>query len=206
MKARVVQRRILCCRAAQTVAGIYAAVHNTGMILHNHWQTTPPDLETCSKLTALLEAQSLTAALRRLDAVFSVRLLHLGETGFDRLFEGEGVWQQLAPAAPMSYFARDVLLCLNDTPVVWARSLCRADAVVWRNLLNCGTRPLGELLFDGTLPLTRSPFEYTVSGSAALAGCHSPTLAARRSAFTLEGRHLGLIEAFLPTLCDFTAK
>ena len=36
----------------------------------------------------------------------------------------------------------------------------RPDSRLWTELLDCGTQPLGERLFDGTLPLKRSDFEF----------------------------------------------
>ena len=157
-------------------------------------------------MAALMQIQtSLTAALHQLNAEFSLQLLHLGETHFDELFGGDGVSAFAGDTALSStFFARDVLLCLDNTPVVWARSFCRADAHAWQQVLNCGTRPLGEILFDDAFPLSRSAFEYTrLSPNTPLAGYHGGAVAARRSAFNLDGHHLGLIEAFLPALCEF---
>ena len=136
---------------------------------------------------------------------FSLQLLYLGETGFDQLFGGDGVSAFTVDSASSSvFFARDVLLCLDNIPVVWARSFCRADAHAWHKVLNCGTRPLGEILFDDAFPLSRSAFEYArLSPNTPLAGYDGGAVAARRSAFSLEGNHLGLIEAFLPALCTF---
>lgn len=165
------------------------------------WQQSLPDtvLHTLPAAAAVMRAQSLTAALRRLDADFSVRLLHLGTACFDPLFS-DGLKPQQAPA----WFARDVLLCLDGTPVVWARSLCAATSARWRTLLDCGTRPLGERLFDGSLPLVRSPFEYAaLPPHYPLAGFNGSAAAARRSLFDWHGEKLGLAECFLPALQSF---
>ncbi|MCS4532784.1 chorismate--pyruvate lyase family protein [Neisseria montereyensis] len=166
------------------------------------WQPELPEHLTDTypaDLTALIQAQSLTAALRAIDASFSVRLLHLGATHCDILFS-----DGLTITTPDNGFGRDVLLCLNDIPVVWARSLCAADAQNWRNLLDCGTRPLGERLFDGSLPLTRSAFEYAILPETyRFNGFEKPSFLARRSFFDLQGERLGLTECFLPALQSF---
>lgn len=169
------------------------------------WQHQLPEtvLQIVSKEAAsLMQAQSLTAALRSIDAVFSVRLLHLGGNSFDYVFS-----DGLPSEKNNTWFCRDVLLCLNDTPVVWARSMCRSDAANWLSLLDCGTRPLGEKLFDGSLPLTRSRFEYTVPKSEK-SNCepdnfNGSAFVVRRSFFTWQQTQLGLAEYFLPALQSF---
>ena len=151
---------------------------------------------------AMLYEQSLTLALKSLDGDFSVRLLHLGEST-------AGVW--LKDCSDGLYtdkagFARDVLLCLDDEPVVWARSFCLAQDVFWRQMLDCGTQPLGARLFDGSLPLYRTPFTYTSadpSDALPLYGHSGHAFAARRSAFTHQQSVLGLVECFLPALLRF---
>ena len=59
-------------------------------------------------------------------------------------------------------FVRDVLLKLDGETVIQARSACRPDSRLWTELLDCGTQPLGERLFDGTLPLKRSDLSFFV--------------------------------------------
>ena len=70
-------------------------------------------------LAALMQAESLTAALKALAAPFSVRLLHLGAVAWQ---PHEAGFIALAAATPLH--GREVLLCLDDVPVVWARSVC----------------------------------------------------------------------------------
>ncbi|EGV36512.1 chorismate--pyruvate lyase family protein [Neisseria weaveri] len=143
----------------------------------------------------LLQCQSLTAGLKESGYGFSVSVLHLGRLGADSLLaDGWPEWQQ-------QWFGRDVCLCLDGTPVVWARSLCLPSAHIWQEILNCGTRPLGERLFDGSLPLQRSAFEYLPGGR--LEGEIGLFVAARRSFFELSGQKLGLVECFLPALSDY---
>lgn len=161
-----------------------------------NWQASLPDVFFAPEVAA---AQSLTAALRSLGAEFSVRLLYLGNVGFDPVFAG-GLQEQ----GKNNWFARDVLLCLNGTPVVWARSMCHEGADRWSALLDCGTQPLGERLFDGSLPLIRTSFEYASIPPARLPqDLVAQEVLARRSFFDWEGQTLGLAECFLPALSQF---
>ena len=86
-------------------------------------------------MSRLLKARSLTAALRALPHIFSVELLKLGE------LETECGGR----------LVREVLLKLDGIPVVAARSECRIGSAFWQNILDCGTRPLGERLFQADL-------------------------------------------------------
>ncbi len=62
---------------------------------------------------------------------------------------------------------REVLLKLDRIPVVEARSECRIGSAFWQNILDCGTRPLGERLFQADLEGARSAFEFAVSAKDA---------------------------------------
>ncbi len=149
------------------------------------------------KLIKLLTINSLTAGLKSLRAPFSVTLLRL----------------QREKMGGQEYFIRDVFLNLAGTPVVWARSAINPEASAWRKILNCGERPLGAQLFDGSLPLSRSPFYYGVveRESALFSDDLNPLLATdyhfstigRYSQFLLEGAPLDLVEYYLPALNQF---
>lgn len=134
-------------------------------------------------------ANSLTAALRAIDSTFSVRLLYLGAP------ENSPCLPLGLPSANHALFVRDVALCLHGEPVVLARSQCSADSANWRSILDCGNRPLGEKLFDGSLPLTRSPFEF-----ARLPVENQTEALVRRSRFLWNQETLWLAECFLPAL------
>ncbi|WP_107687540.1 chorismate--pyruvate lyase family protein [Neisseria wadsworthii] len=153
-----------------------------------NWQEQLPE-GLSEKLQWLMQQPSLTAALRSLDTSFSVRLLHLG------LSESRGWFSDRH--FPAQVFSREVLLCLSGQPVVWARSVCEADDAVWHEVLDCGTQPLGERLFNGALPLVRTPFEYCSCGHVVLPYENASPIAARRSVFSLNGNRLGLVECFL---------
>lgn len=145
----------------------------------------------------LVQQQSLTWALRQMKADFSVRLLYLGAMALPAFLADDEVEKMGV--------GRDVYLCLNDEPVVWARSWCGADADMWQEVLDCGNRPLGERLFDGTLPLMRSPFEYASGQAVSLPMETSEAMLLRRSVFTWQpvGEQLILVECFLPALKQF---
>ena len=136
----------------------------------------------------LMQQPSLTRAFKSLGGEFTVRVLYLGEGGGD-------VWLPHPESA--ACFIRDVLLAYNGTPVVWARSLCLSEATQWRSILDCGSRPLGEQLFDGSLDVQRTPVEYAAVEGCVLPDINEEPLAARRSVFSLHGHALGLIECFL---------
>jgi len=79
--------------------------------------------------------------------------------------------------------------------VVQAQSVCAPDSP-WRKWLDCGTTPLGQMLFSGCLPLTRSPLQFASA---------EPFLLARRSTFDYHGNRLDLLECFLPEILQFAA-
>ena len=161
------------------------------------WQPDIPEsvaLGYGKQMAALLQSPSLTAALRGLGFDFTVKLLDLG-------IGAAGAW--FGPSEKQEEFIRDVLLCLDGEPVVWARSQCPPDSAFWRGILDCGTRPLGEMLFGGGIAgLHRSPLQYARPAPAAVAQAPTAFLA-RRSFFTHQGQTLALAECFLPELADF---
>lgn len=143
-----------------------------------------------------MQAPSLTSAFKALPTSFSVRLLHLGNVSWQA--HEAGLLNLATAVAP---YGREVLLCLDDTPVVWARSVCAGGAKQWRGLLDCGTQPLGARLFDGSLPLVRTPFSYARAEWPDCGQCEP--LWMRRSVFEWQGEPLWLGEAFLPALALF---
>lgn len=157
------------------------------------WQTDLPSSLDVLALRELLLSHSLTRALKAVDAVFSVRLLHLGRQS-NHEFNHDII-------SSNNLFSRQVLLCLNDTPVLWAESRCEENSS-WCGILDCGTQPLGERLFDGSLPLQRSPFEYAFD--IAVPNMHNTQAwAARRSVFYWQQEPLVLAEYFLPSIHQF---
>ena len=145
------------------------------------WQ---PNLPDCLVAPDLATAQSLTAALSQ-RGDFSVQLDALGES-----VGGEGVFR-----LPQKQFVRCVTLLLDGVAVVQAQSVCALDSA-WREWLDCGTTPLGQILFSGCLPLTRSPLQFALA---------PPYLLARRSVFDCNGDKLDLLECFLPAAAKIAA-
>ena len=145
------------------------------------WQPNLPDSLVAPDLAS---AQSLTAALSQ-RGDFSVQLDALGES-----VGGEGVFR-----LPQQQFARRVTLLLDGVAVVQAQSTCALDSA-WRKWLDCGTTPLGQMLFSGCLPITRSPLQFARA---------EPFLLARRSTFDYHGNRLDLLECFLPEILQFAA-
>ena len=146
------------------------------------WQTNLPN---CLVAPDLASAQSLTAALSQ-RGDFSVQLDALGEC-----IGGEGVFR-----LPQQQFARRVTLLLDGVAVVQAQSSCMLDST-WRKWLDCGTTPLGQILFSGCLPqLSRSPLQFALA---------PPYLLVRRSVFDCNGDKLDLLECFLPAAAKIAA-
>ena len=150
------------------------------------------------RATALCQTQSLTAALRALGGSFTVKVLYIGELDWQCNPLGENHAETAAPQ-----FVRDVLLHLDGVPVVQARSACSPQSQAWRGVLDCGTQPLGERLFDGTLPLKRSAFEFCLMENVGGQDEFRRPVAARRSYFDWDGEVLELTEYFLAGLAQF---
>lgn len=160
-----------------------------------HWQTVYP---TDLSFTLPEKTLSLTQVLSHLTADFSVSLQFLGETTcypcfMDWLGYSDTNWDS---KERKMMFAREVALCLNGVAVVHAQSLCLPDSI-WKEQLNCGTTPLGALLFSGSLDLVRSPFTFSKPKGY---------LVARRSWFDWQGERLYLAEGFLEPILAFLAK
>jgi chorismate--pyruvate lyase len=123
-------------------------------------------------------------------------------------------WQKLdsVEAAAMklknvhSALVRQVLLCCDDQPLVYARTVIPALTIhgAQRRYANMGNRPLGAMLFaDRTmqreavevarLPAESAVYQYTQTGTA---------IWGRRSVFRVSGKPLLVSEYFLPELFD----
>ena len=154
------------------------------------WQPEPPTVPAA--LYHLTQAPSLTLALQATGADFCVQLAFQG--AMPELWPGVGV-------ADTAFHVRQVWLLLDDTPVVWARSVCPL-AGAWQSILACGTQPLGKRLFDSRLAAERSPLAFAAvppaqQEQAARAVC------LRRSVFDLNGEKMVLTEGFMPELARF---
>ena len=154
------------------------------------WQTEPPAV--FAALRRLIQAPSLTLALQATGADFRVQVAFQGEKA--QRWPGEEL-------ADNTFHVRQVWLLLDDTPVVWARSVCSL-AGAWPSILACGTQPLGKRLFDGRLAAERSPLAFAAVPSAQQEQA-ARAVCLRRSAFDLNGEKMVLTEGFMPELARF---
>lgn len=142
-------------------------------------------------LTGLLPAIPLTQALKALHADFAVQVTHLGAVPI-HVDEQDYIHAE-------SGFGREVNLSLQNNVVVWARSVCDANAQDWHTIIQCGNQPLGMRLYE--LPLKRTEFEYAYLSPEHPANPSTQIIVSRRSCFYLQDASaLLLTESFLPTL------
>lgn len=135
-------------------------------------------------LQYIAQQPSLTHVLSHLNADFSVQLLFLGNRYHNNFFE---------QCASTTVFAREVHLLLNNTPVIWAQSVCLPQSI-WCSYLDCGNQSLGKQLFSSHLTWQRSQIEFA----------HNQTYPImRRSTFDLNGDKLYLVECFYPEIQKF---
>lgn len=167
------------------------------------WLPQPPALSAAAQC-CLTEAGSLTERLQSTGRRFAVRVLRQGP---DVCLEDEAPQLGLAAGAPLQ--AREVALTLDDTPVVFARSVTRLDCAAWQPILDRGSRSLGLTLFGGLPDLQRDPLRYRLIAAdhplfapAAQLSPHA-SYPARRCRFLLRQAPLLLCELFLPELENF---
>lgn len=152
----------------------------------------------------LRDRGSLTRRIQLRCADFSVRNVKcsLSRIALDESAVLDIAQQHLA-------WSREVFLCANGSPVVFAHSACPAQHLsgAWRRLRDLGARPLGALLFADP-KIVRQPLHYKALHShhplhrRATAGLIAPParLWARRSLFYLCDAPLLVTEVFLPEI------
>lgn len=178
--------------------GWYDAIHLTELLEKYE--------DTISQYQPLLEIQSLTQGLEKLNPNFSVELLSLAEISAPN-------YANILPESKQTqnYFSRRVILKLDEQPVIWAESLCDVESDFWREYLNCGTQSLGRKLFSGD-EISRTPFFYKIFAVEELPfdlfdeDLHVRFLIARQSVFTYKNENLCLTEWYLPNLRRFLAN
>lgn len=142
-----------------------------------------------------MQVQSLTAWLSQWGN-FAVDVVYSGVSH-------EHLWaDEAALLGSDATFVREVRLLLDGVAVVAAKSVCRADDVAWRSVLDCGRQSLGARLFGGALCLQRSPFAF-VRLPEDFAAVHLRGNWVRRSVFDDGQGCLVLTECFLPELARF---
>lgn len=145
----------------------------------------------------LLSPESLTQKLRSYCDEFEVKVLGEGTlVPFDNEFPNQNkVW------------VREVLLCLDGTPWVFARTLIPGSLLDKKKeeLLNLGTRPLGELLYTnneftpGKIEVAHfTPCQKLAELTESLHQSLTQELWGRRRYFSYQGEQLIVGETFLP--------
>lgn len=149
---------------------------------------------------------SLSARLAATGQQFSVQVLRQGR---QPLTKDEAT--ALGLGAQRTGYVREVVLRVDDKPLVFARSVTAYhDSVgAWRSVRGLGSRPLADVLFKRIgiqrqpLAFTRlrrqSPLQRDVAKRWLAAGCGpdaSAALLARRSVFTRHGAGLLVMEVF----------
>lgn len=150
----------------------------------------------------LLDTGSLTERVQSLCDTFSLTLL-----GQDTLTPHHNEMALLGDAHEAQYQIREVLLCGNGSPWVFARSVI-PHSLIASELSNIGNEPLGKRLFNDAR-FIRSAFELCSLSSRQLGYEDDKTLWGRRSLFTLGNASMIVAEVFLPnapmynkTVCD----
>lgn len=162
------------------------------------WQKDLP--QEFAPLQLFAKKDSLAASLKKIPATLSVQLLGL-KSSTPLVDEEPYFFRENDP----DILAREVIIKLNQQSVVFARSICHRNSENWTDILDRGDRPLVDKLFNGSLPISRSKFEYRVMQpkpyllSAPQLQEPSSLCLARRSIFWLEEKPLLLTEIFLPS-------
>jgi len=139
----------------------------------------------------LLDTSSLTERVQSLCHHFSLTLLGQAPAA---LHDSEN--SVLQSNEPSAYQVREVLLCDNVTPWVFARSVI-PERLVAAELANLGQEPLGKRLFNDSR-FTRSSFELCCLSAKTLGYHTHQPLWGRRSKFTLGSDSILVAEVFLP--------
>ena len=149
---------------------------------------------------------SLSARLAGAGQKFSVQVLNQGRQSLRR---DEAL--ALGLTGPAIGYVREVVLRVDDMPVIFARSVTAHEHSLgpWRSIRGLGTRPLADVLFKRT-GITRTPLEFIklkpsspLNRFAAQAWQQATgqslaqrVLPARRSVFRRSGAQLLVMEVF----------
>lgn len=147
---------------------------------------------------------SLTQRIQQRCDEFSVRNV---KSGLARIALDESALLGISPR--QLAWSREVFLCADDRPVVFAHSACVARDLrgTWRPIRDLGNKPLGALLFTHPL-VERQPLHYKAlhahhplyRRTTALLPDPPDRLWARRSLFYLHQAPLLVTEVFLPEI------
>ncbi|MFA6969943.1 MAG: chorismate lyase [Gallionella sp.] len=173
------------------------------MYKDSFWNIAAPGAGT-ELLPWLRDHGSLTLRIRQHCEHFSVRMV---KSALARIALDESALLGVAPRQLV--WSREVFLCADDRPVVFAHSTCAARELrgAWRAVQNLGNKPLGALLFSHPL-ISRQPLHYKAlhahhplyRRAASILSDPPDRLWARRSLFYLHNAPLLVTEVFLPEI------
>ena len=139
----------------------------------------------------LLDTGSLTERVQSLSDHFSLELI-----GQRTQIPHDNELSLLRSNGNTSYQAREILLCGDNQPWVFARSII-PQAFVDSELSDLGREPLGKRLFNDTR-FNRSEFQLCTAAASQFGINSNQVLWGRRSLFTLDNYSMIVAEVFLP--------
>lgn len=152
----------------------------------------------------LRDTGSLTQRIQQRCVRFSVRNV---KSGLSRIAPDESALLGIAPQRLA--WSREVFLCADEQPVVFAHSACAATELrgAWQAVRGLGNKPLGALLFSHP-QVGRQPLHYKAlhahhplyRRAASVLTDPPARLWARRSLFYLHNTPLLVTEVFLPEI------
>ncbi len=152
----------------------------------------------------LRDAGSLTQRIQQRCERFSVCNV---KSGLSRIALDESALLGIAPQRLA--WSREVFLCADDQPVVFAHSACAATELrgAWQAVRGLGNKPLGALLFSHP-QVVRQPLHYKslhphhplYRRASSVLPDPPDRLWARRSLFYLHNAPLLVTEVFLPEI------
>lgn len=165
------------------------------------WNNTALGAET-ELMSWLRDHGSLTRRIVQRCERFSLRNV---KDGLARISLDESALLGIAPR--QLAWSREVFLCADDQPVVFAHSACAGLRGAWQSVRNLGNKPLGAVLFSHPL-ISRQPLHYRALNAhhplyrRAAGVLYDPPgrLWARRSLFYLHNEPLLVTEVFLPSI------
>lgn len=153
---------------------------------------------------------SLTLRIGQRCERFSVRNV---KSALARIAPDESALLGIAPG--QLAWSREVFLCADDQPVVFAHSVCAATELrgAWQAMRCLGNKPLGALLFSHP-QVVRQPLHYKAlhahhplyQRAASILPDPPDRLWARRSLFYLHNAPLLVTEVFLPEILKLQLK
>lgn len=156
------------------------------------------------KLEHFLRSASLTYFLECHYKTVKAQILNLTECYVAKISFDE-IKNSIHSFIKAPFYQREIFLCADNHPKIWAESLCSTESDFWCTFFNCGETPLGHLLFNKDLLIERSEFNYAWLTKQQLPICLHPFLSdkiprliARQSFFTHAKKEaFSLTEVFL---------